>query len=254
MEYLVKIVAPRHFGDFVLKLVVLLILCGLLNHLRDVVMGGPTDVMSFLKNLGDATWTALPMCTFALLLIRHLNKLQSRLYQQATTDALTGIPNRRWFFDHCGAHILAGQTLVLFDIDFFKQVNDTFGHDVGDRSLQTVAEHISTLVPAGVKCARLGGEEFGVLLDNLDQTARDRISAICAGILLDVELHAPTQLTLSAGVFEAKQQTDIHVAFRQADAALYHAKSAGRAQFVVAAANNNPTRQTQVGRERATLA
>ena len=80
MQYIIKIVAPCNVRDFFFKLVILLFFCGLLNHIRDVAMHGFLDTRPYWKNLRDATWTALPMCTLALFLIKHLNHLQERLY------------------------------------------------------------------------------------------------------------------------------------------------------------------------------
>jgi len=229
MEQVIKIVAPRNIGDFAVKLLLVLLLCGWLNHLRDIALHGAA-ADPYIANLGDAVWTALPMCAIGLWLIQYLNHLQQRLYLQATTDQLTEIPNRRWFMARCGAKLHAGAALVLLDVDHFKNVNDTHGHAIGDRSLKAVVDHILAQLPDQTKCARLGGEEFGILFDKMDETVMARIQAICAGFKLTLPDHTTIRLTVSAGVYAVQRVTDFQAAYRLADAALYRAKDAGRAQ------------------------
>ena len=234
MEHIVKFIAPRHSGDFLLKLIFLLLLCGLLNHIRDVASYGLAGARSYIHNLNDATWTALPMCTLGLLLIKHLNNLQKRLYEQTVTDTLTSLPNRRWFFKRCSHGIQNGAGLVLFDVDHFKRINDTYGHDVGDQCLKAIAALFVDSLPQGTRCARLGGEEFGILFDRMNESALEHVRSICTGTALTTTDQNKVQLTLSAGVYRAHSKTCLQDAFRLADAALYRAKSSGRAQFAMA--------------------
>ena len=234
MEHVVRLVAPSNLADFVLKLMLFLLLAGALNHFRDVMINGSLFANPYWANLRDATWTALPMCTLALSLIKHLNALQKRLHKQATTDPLTNIPNRRWFFDACGPRVAADKTLVVLDVDHFKQVNDTYGHDVGDLGLQAIVTFIMQTVPSDALCARLGGEEFGILFPKADKAVFDCVTEICMGTDLDLPITDTLRLTLSAGVFAATRDAGIQVAFSLADAALYEAKNAGRAQYAMA--------------------
>lgn len=254
MEHIVKIVAPRYFGDFVFKLFVFVMICGFLNHFREVTLHGYANTRPFIENLMDATWTALPMCTLALLLIQHLNALQVRLYKQATQDSLTQIPNRRWFFDRCGARLSQGATLVLLDVDHFKKVNDAFGHDVGDTSLKAIAMHIGACLPLGAQFARLGGEEFAILFPQADTDLIPSVQMICKGTSVQLPGHGPLKITLSAGIFEAVEETNTKVAFRLADAALYQAKAAGRTQFAVADAKASQVAIRQTGHGRTSMA
>src|SRR5690606_5752995 len=109
--------------------------------------------------------------------LRHDNVLVSRTLEQqaeleshAHRDALTGLYNRRWFDDALTVLVDHNQarggrlSLLILDIDRFKRVNDTHGHATGDRALCTVADTLNREIRASDHAARLGGEEFGILL------------------------------------------------------------------------------------------
>ena len=232
MQYIIKMVAPTNVCDFFFKLTVLLLFCGLLNHLRDVVLHGPVVAESYLRNLADASWTALPMCTSALFLIKHMNHLQHCLYEQATTDQLTQIPNRRWFMQKCGSELSTDQILVLLDVDHFKTINDQYGHDQGDICLVALADHIKCALPAKASCARLGGEEFGVLFERISLSDCEfAIEKICEGIEIAVPGHGGVRITLSAGVFQPIRQIEIGQALGLTDRAMYQSKASGRGRY-----------------------
>lgn len=171
---------------------------------------------------------------------QQLAESNRRLRQMALTDPLTGLPNRRQLDDFAELHHrLAGMTgaplqIVIFDLDHFKAVNDTYGHPIGDRFLQAVAASLKQqLTPEADShrlVARLGGEEFALvcydmaaadLIPLLDQ-AREAISE------LRVEEAPEVRLTLSAGWASGDPDQPLTQTFRQADQALYRAKDAGR--------------------------
>ena len=83
----------------------------------------------------------------------------------ARTDELTMLPNRRRLIAEIQGFATRQGSLLLLDLDGFKPVNDTFGHEIGDRVLQQVAQRFSRALPSGALLARLGGDEFGVLVD-----------------------------------------------------------------------------------------
>jgi len=178
--------------------------------------------------------------------LRHDNLLVSRTLEQqdelqshANRDALTGLYNRRWF-DGALAAVVDHQrarggrlSLLMVDIDRFKRVNDTHGHASGDRALCTVAEVLRTEIRASDHAARLGGEEFAVLLPH---TAGDEAAQIAERIrhavrqqpIVDPDGASLPPVTVSIGVAEAgPDETDRRLLAR-ADAALYRAKRAGR--------------------------
>lgn len=167
----------------------------------------------------------------------------SRLYAQverlATTDELTGLHNRRHFFElakrefHRARRQGQPVSAIMLDIDRFKDVNDTHGHTVGDDVLRTVARRLKQNVREIDILGRYGGEEFVVLLpDTGRDTARQvahRLRATVDDQPIATARAGEIRVTLSAGVAEATEEiSDPMALVDQADAALYAAKAAGR--------------------------
>lgn len=199
--------------------------------------GNTPEIMQpvILSNIG-----VLTLCLIAFSHIYEITREQSetRLMKLAHSDALTGLPNRAHLqnrFEHeQSRHQRDGNTLsvVLLDLDFFKKVNDNHGHEAGDKTLQ----HVSKLLLAGLRktdfAARLGGEEFCLLLPNTDSdqahSVVDKIRATLAATPLDFN-GAQISLTLSGGVAElGRDGGSLHELTRCADEKLYTAKAGGR--------------------------
>jgi len=123
-------------------------------------------------------------------------------------------------------------SLLLLDIDHFKAVNDRHGHDVGDRVLQSVAKRLSTSLRSSDLLARWGGEEFAILLPGTPlkgaATFADRLRAQVA----EQRLHG-ISITVSIGISALRPGEGPEALLRRVDAALYHAKNAGRNSVVV---------------------
>lgn len=165
-----------------------------------------------------------------------------QLEHQATHDGLTGLPNRTAFVrrleEACGA-VGDGRSavaLLFLDIDNFKQVNDSLGHEAGDRLLKEMAARIRGRLRADDVLARFGGDEFTVLLSDTDADAAVAVAeSVCATIALplDDELRR-FAVTTSIGVVvvEAPGSNPSHL-LRWADVALYRAKEQGRNQVVL---------------------
>ena len=151
--------------------------------------------------------------------------------ESAYRDYLTGMYNRRYFYQYAEQLLKKQQqnTLALLDIDFFKNINDTLGHEAGDQALKQVATLIKTTFSKFI-VARVGGEEFAIILDDID-TARGR--EYLEGFRKKLAKHEflidekPFSITISIGVADF-QNTDLTQAMRIADAALYEAKNNGR--------------------------
>ncbi len=171
-------------------------------------------------------------------------KLAEReLAHQAFYDGLTGLANRSLFLAHTEQALRrAGRTgsppvVLCLDLDGFKDVNDSIGHLAGDDLLCTVAERLRGVVRAADTVARLGGDEFAVLVD--DTTGGVPAAAALAQRLLEV-ISAPVDLgghtvavAASIGIVVAEPEATPLSLFRDADIAMYRAKAAGRAQWVV---------------------
>ncbi|REK75224.1 diguanylate cyclase [Paenibacillus paeoniae] len=165
-------------------------------------------------------------------------RLQEQLRQQAYYDGLTGIYNRAQFIRRARAMLQAaasqGQpaSLVLFDIDYFKQFNDSYGHDTGDAVLVHAVTACRTLLPEDALFGRYGGEEFvvglpGYTLEEAVSLANQIREALPAAPL--ASSHGPLTVTASFGVTTAEHDYDsLENLLREADAALYEAKRNGR--------------------------
>ena len=163
---------------------------------------------------------------------------------RASTDALTGLPNRRYFEEFCS---LLGRRrrsadgldvgVLMVDIDWFKRVNDTFGHGVGDEVLRAVGGAIAAAVREGDVPARFGGEEFAVLLRHatapiaLEVAERVRLAVG----QLDLREWRVPGVSVSVGVaVGSRPDVPINELLVAADRALYRAKRGGRNQVVAA--------------------
>ncbi len=232
MERFVRFTAPVGKIDFAVKLLVFLLICGGFNHLRHVLTHGFPGHKSYWMNFSEAAFTALPMCAFALILIGHLNSLQKRLYIQATRDTLTQLPNRRWFLEKTPLVVKPQQALMIIDVDHFKQINDQFGHDVGDACLQDMAQHLSAQLDDTAFCARIGGEEFAVFLPNIDMSsALDIAQNISDGFLFEPSTGQSRRVTSSVGLAMSERIIPREDAMKLADKAVYIVKSNGRAGY-----------------------
>jgi len=169
----------------------------------------------------------------------RLVRLQRELIRLAMIDPLTSLFNRRAFFEKAQqaiARATASNRLaaIMFDVDHFKRVNDTYGHDVGDEVLRSISHAAAN---EHMIVGRLGGEEFAILLETSNLKAgielAETLRAKMAALAFDTEQGKLT-LTCSFGVSEWEQDESIDRLLKRADAALYEAKTGGRNRVVAA--------------------
>jgi diguanylate cyclase (GGDEF)-like protein/PAS domain S-box-containing protein len=159
---------------------------------------------------------------------------RQQLATLAATDHLTGLSNRRAFEERLEAEVERAErhgmplALVVLDLDHFKRVNDTHGHEVGDRVLREVARRLGTLRRAGDDQARLGGEEFAWILPGSDADGALIVAERARRLIGEDPFPGVGPLTISAGVCALVEAVDGGELFRLADAALYEAKRLGR--------------------------
>ncbi|MCS7190579.1 MAG: GGDEF domain-containing protein [Fimbriimonadales bacterium] len=171
--------------------------------------------------------------------VHHLMRELEQARRESTTDPLTGLYNRR-AFEECLHHTIALRQLfgypaamLLIDIDHFKQINDSYGHAVGDEALRWIAERIVRVCKRkGDFAARYGGEEFAVILR--ETTLRDA-QKLAQQLMHQVQRDTLTlpngdtlRLTVSIGVSELAPHETAEAWFERTDALLYQAKRAGR--------------------------
>jgi diguanylate cyclase (GGDEF)-like protein/PAS domain S-box-containing protein len=164
--------------------------------------------------------------------LRRSQDRSRRYWTAAISDALTGAFNRRYLVSHVGGAIDRGEparaSLLLFDIDHFKRINDDHGHDAGDLALKRVADIARQLSRGSDMLFRLGGDEFVLYLPGVDAAGA---TAIAQRLREAVAQSGPTggrALTVSIGVAERREGDSVDSWLRAADAALYAAKQGGR--------------------------
>ncbi len=162
---------------------------------------------------------------------------QNALEHQALHDVLTSLPNRALLNDRLGQGLRALQRvsgtlgLLLLDLDRFKEINDTLGHQVGDQVLAEVAQRLLTLVRDSDTVARLGGDEFAVVLPGLNREAATELAGRIAATLDDAYVigDQPLYLGASIGIVVAPEDGDDPATLlRRADSAMYRAKRGNR--------------------------
>ena len=184
---------------------------------------------------------------------RELRHVLDELGRQAMTDPLTGLYNRRFFWDALTREIAAASRkdtpfcVVLLDIDRFKQVNDTWGHDAGDVVLKSLATIIENSVRGSDVAARHGGEEFAILLP---ETAIEVAAERAEDLRREIESHdvqykaRRVRVTASFGVAQYGRCTpDAAALMKAVDAAMYAAKAAGRNRVVVSELSESAARR-----------
>ena len=185
----------------------------------------------------------------AAVLIRTIlehESIQREMARQARTDPLTGLYNRRAFMDELARHIdrleregMPG-ALLFIDLDHFKALNDSCGHDAGDEALRVAAQLLRTCTRPTDLIARLGGDEFAVWLDGADEFAAaeraEQLRAAGPEALAPLTEGRSTRITLSIGVAArwAGHGEDVEALLNRADQAMYAVKRAGRGHWRVA--------------------
>ena len=180
------------------------------------------------------------MCARVATLEQETRELHGRLAEErdrARVDSLTNVANRKAFDERLAQelarmrHTAAPVTLLVWDLDNFKAINDSYGHRAGDRVLQSVARCFATGVRSTDFVARIGGEEFAMIMIGLRLDAAVGMANDLRAAVETLRFHfrgRPIRVTASCGITEIKDSETAERAFDRADAALYRAKDAGR--------------------------
>lgn len=171
-----------------------------------------------------------------------LSEANAKLQKLADTDMLTGASNRRVFEIHGHREVARAErhrqplSMLLFDVDHFKRINDTYGHDIGDKVLQALCTAAQLELREHDLLARIGGEEFAALLPDTTlaaaQHVAERLRQSLSACRVPVDQQAEVRFTVSIGVSHfCPQAFDLNAMVKAADKALYHAKHNGRDQI-----------------------
>jgi diguanylate cyclase (GGDEF)-like protein/PAS domain S-box-containing protein len=198
-----------------------------------------------------------PYLIVPILDITDRKRAEERIQQLATRDALTGLPNRLLLNDRLSLAISHAQrqggslALLFIDLDRFKYINDSLGHVIGDAFLKQVAERLSGIMRLGDTLARIGGDEFVVLLENivLAEDAAGQVARKVLGCFAEpftVEGHSLScSCSIGISVFPS-DATDPQMLIRDADTAMYHVKDSGRATYRYFSAEMNTRMQERL--------
>jgi diguanylate cyclase (GGDEF)-like protein len=206
------------------------------------------------------------------LALRRMSRIQRRMAEDraqfealAHEDPLTGLPNKRALDDRLDTELRRAAreyypvAVVVLDLDRFKQINDTWGHAVGDEALLKLAQHLEAELRAGDMCARIGGDEFVLALVRADAQSADRVLGRLRAALASVTVGpAGERLGFSAGIAEfPRHATDREQLLHCADTALYWGKAHGRGNVTIyssdAAVPMSPGKSAEALRQRSLL-
>ncbi|WP_233079826.1 GGDEF domain-containing protein [Rheinheimera soli] len=165
--------------------------------------------------------------------ISNRQEIEQQLLVLATRDKLTGAFNRHKWDEQLRMELSLAErgglfSIALLDVDFFKKVNDQFGHHTGDKVLQSLTEHISRRLRKTDSLFRLGGEEFVILLPQQKAEAACQLAEMLRQHIASLDEPGLPQFTISFGVTEYQQGDDKDSVLKRADQALYQAKALGR--------------------------
>lgn len=164
------------------------------------------------------------------LAIHHLTISRAAFEHLSRTDMLSGLMNRRAFLDEV-TRAPAASSLILFDIDKFKAINDRFGHDIGDQAIIAVAHQLAEIFSQSRAVARIGGEEFAVLVSALSPTERLSLAHRCRALIAARPIQAgkrQVDITVSGGVADQEDYPTFEALYQASDKALFVAKASGR--------------------------
>jgi len=237
LKPIIRIFAPRTRLQFVWSFVIWATAFELVFLLALTVFGLRT-VAPYWQLLIIGLISVTPFLSLTLLMLKYQIGLQRKMRLTARTDSLTRLPNRRAFVEAVEAEIeTRGGMMLMVDVDHFKRINDTYGHGFGDYCLQRTALMMRPVIPRGYFLARLGGEEFGIMLfDGTLEQSEHIGNRVARGT--DVEAPVIGELitvTNSVGATIVHPGENLSDVLNRADHALYEAKSSGRARYVLSA-------------------
>lgn len=236
MDKVMHWLAPKGAIGFVTRLVVLTCLVAAANLVFALVFE-VGHMRQPLYYLAHALFVGAPLIAFFLTVTVFQIRLQRKLSRLSRKDGLTGLNNRRTFFARMATVLEQKKSgvLLMLDADLFKQINDNYGHHVGDRCLQSIAHTLRRNIRKGDVVGRLGGEEFAIYLQNATiGQARAIGERLTKPIPFKADNDEHLTVTLSIGATISKPGITLDDLVAVADRAMYRAKQDGRARMIFA--------------------
>lgn len=240
--YLIDVVLPKYSGDQVVYNIrsrdksCVIIAVSAVDHFKtisNVLLSGADDYI--LKPYNENVFMArLKSSVRHLLLYKELERKNQELAKMIITDSLTGLYNHQYIYEQVRSEIKKSErynrplSVVMFDIDDFKRVNDTHGHQVGDGVLVKIAEAMRGSVREVDMVGRYGGEEFLLVLPETSIENAYMLAERIRGKIEKLSFGLGIAVTISGGVAEYKSDEDEKILVARADRLLYEAKKAGK--------------------------
>lgn len=227
--YAITELTISNISAFWIRLGLYLWIVGQSFDLADEIVYQPKWVAYFLED----TTRLLGMFFVAIgayKLIGKINAMYMAARVESFSDQLTQLPNRRFFIDTLREK-KGTIALMIIDIDFFKQVNDTYGHIVGDEVLYNFGKLLASMIGERFFAARIGGEEFAVILDDVSEKQTQTIAAtiLASARKILVNNDYPLSVSMGVGIKHADETQDVLI--KKVDEALYRAKRNGRGRI-----------------------
>lgn len=172
--------------------------------------------------------------TLTLTNITEIEEYKVKLEQLSQTDALTGIRNRHYFIEHINKEIARTIrykkpfSLLMLDIDHFKNINDTYGHDIGDIALVAFTERVTSLVRSTDTFCRYGGEEFMIIIPESSLLEAQLTAQRIRKKVAKLDIEEVGHITISIGVTQLQEKESVESILKRVDEALYLSKESGR--------------------------
>lgn len=235
MFYLFPVLISAYFGTRRNLVITLLVMAVSLGIALAGIPEEPARGILWMDTVGGLTCVAIVV----QVLRTQLNEAVGQLYHSAITDSLTGLLNRRAFDDALAAELSRAErsggivTAIIFDLDHFKSVNDELGHAGGDETLRRFAAILTAEARAGDIVARMGGEEFVVVLSDSDEEGARQYAERIGQTLTTLTTRHGRPISVSAGIAQLTPGQPAKSLLALADEALYAAKDAGRNRVAV---------------------
>jgi diguanylate cyclase (GGDEF)-like protein len=222
--------------------VVHLAFCGLCTLLNVIAGYYELNYVDFDNVVFNRIIATIVLYSVSLLLYRN-SQSESVLKRLATTDPLTGALNRRHFMELMSREQRRAErynavfSVLMVDIDHFKRVNDTYGHQIGDQAIQAMSDACQKALRPTDLLARYGGEEFIITLTHTDQPGAAKVAERLREAVAEIELpteHGVLKFTISVGVSTFFKRSLLEEIIGRADQALYQAKTSGRNRVCLA--------------------